>query len=30
VKWTHIGSGSQWEEINRLIKELPRNVEAKL
>jgi glycosyltransferase involved in cell wall biosynthesis len=30
VKWTHIGSGSQWEEINRLIGELPRNVEAEL
>jgi glycosyltransferase involved in cell wall biosynthesis len=30
VKWTHIGSGSQWEEINRLIGGLPRNVEAEL
>ena len=30
VKWTHIGSGSQWEEINRLIEELPQNVEAEL
>jgi len=30
VKWTHIGSGSQWEEMNRLIEELPQNVEVEL
>ena len=30
VKWTHIGSGSQWEEVDRLVKKLPQNVEAEL
>lgn len=30
VKWTHIGSGSQWEEVDRLVKKLPQNVETEL
>ncbi len=30
VKWTHIGSGCQWEEVDRLVKKLPQNVEAEL
>jgi colanic acid/amylovoran biosynthesis glycosyltransferase len=30
VKWTHIGSGNQWKEINHLIEELPQNMEAEL
>jgi glycosyltransferase involved in cell wall biosynthesis len=30
VKWTHIGNGSQWEEVDRLVNKLPQNVEAEL
>lgn len=30
LKWTHIGAGLQWDEINRLASRLPQNIQANL